>query len=97
MNREIRRVGLVAKNGSGEAVRSSNELADWLERRDIRVAIEEDVAAARGPGFDGELYDTGSEYDLVVVLGGDGTLLAAADPSVRGFRFLASTWAGWAS
>ena len=77
MSHPIRSVGLVAKGGSREAVRSTNELADWLERRDIRVAIEEEVAAAREPGFKGDLYDPGNDYDLVVVLGGDGTLLAA--------------------
>ena len=77
MSHPIRSVGLVAKSGSREAVRSTNELADWLERRDIRVAIEEEVAAAREPGFNGDLYDPGNDYDLVVVLGGDGTLLAA--------------------
>lgn len=77
MSQPIRSVGLVAKGGSREAVRSTNELADWLERRDIRVAIEAEVAAARDPGFDGDLYDPGHGYDLVVVLGGDGTLLTA--------------------
>ncbi|MCH7665500.1 MAG: NAD(+)/NADH kinase [Acidobacteria bacterium] len=77
MSQPIRSVGLVAKGGSREAVRSTNELADWLERRDIRVAIEEEVAAAREPGFNGDLYDPVNGYDLVVVLGGDGTLLAA--------------------
>ena len=77
MSSEIRRVGLVAKGGSREAIASTNELADWLERRDIGVAVEEEVVAARAHGFDGETFDPLSDYDLVVVLGGDGTLLSA--------------------
>lgn len=77
MKHPIRSVGLVAKRGSREAVGSTNELADWLLRRDIRVAIEEEVALERASGFDGDLYDPGSDFDLVVVLGGDGTLLSA--------------------
>lgn len=76
MTREIRRVGIVAKTTSREAVRSAHELADWLERRDITVALEESVAGARARAFEGELYDSGEDYDLIVVLGGDGTLLA---------------------
>ncbi|MCP4204892.1 MAG: NAD(+) kinase [bacterium] len=77
MSSVIRSVGVVVKNGSREAVTSAHELADWLQRRDIRVAIEEEVAVARDPTFAGDFYDPGSNYDLVVVLGGDGTLLSA--------------------
>ncbi len=77
MSGTIRSVGVVAKRGSREAVSSAHELADWLRRRDIRVAIEREVAAAREPTFAGDRYDSGIDYDLVVVLGGDGTLLSA--------------------
>lgn len=77
MSSAIRRVGLVAKNGSRRAIRSAGELADWLKRRDIEVAVEEEVAAAKEGAFDGEVYDSENGYDLVVVLGGDGTLLSA--------------------
>lgn len=76
MTTEIRSVGIVAKVTSREAVRSAHELADWLERRGIEPAIEKSVAELR-QGFGGEHYQPGKPYDLLVVLGGDGSLLAA--------------------
>ena len=76
MTDEIRKVGIVAKVTSREAVRSAHELADWLERRGIEPAIEKSVAE-RKPDFAGEHYQPGEPYDLLVVLGGDGSLLAA--------------------
>ncbi|HEX2254045.1 MAG TPA: NAD(+)/NADH kinase [Thermoanaerobaculia bacterium] len=72
----IRRVGLVAKSGSREAARTSRELGEWLERRAIEVA--RDDASRRATGGDGPRFDPQEPYDLVVVLGGDGTLLAVA-------------------
>ena len=77
MSQPIRHVGLVAKSGSREALRSTHELVDWLERRKIRVAVEPEVAESKRNGFRGELYDPEVTYDLVIVLGGDGTLLSA--------------------
>ncbi|MFQ5526052.1 MAG: NAD(+)/NADH kinase [Thermoanaerobaculia bacterium] len=73
----IRSVGIVAKAASREAIRSAHELADWLARREITPALEGIVAGAREPAFHGQTYDPDRDYDLVVVLGGDGTLLAA--------------------
>jgi NAD+ kinase len=72
----LRRVGLVAKEGSRAAIHAGRELADWLHRRDIEVS--RDDALARATGSDGPLFDFAGDYDLVVVLGGDGTLLAVA-------------------
>ena len=73
----FRRVGLVAKSASREALRTANELAEWLERRDLEVRLDETTLRAfperQGPAFDPE-----EEVDLVLVLGGDGTLLSVA-------------------
>lgn len=77
MSESIRKVGIVAKNTSREAVRSAHELADWLARREITPALEAGIAGQHDPVFEGETYVLGDGYDLVVVLGGDGTLLAA--------------------
>ncbi len=68
---------MVAKSASREAVRSAHELADWLERRGITAALEETVIRASESKFEGEEYDPQRDYDLLIVLGGDGTLLAA--------------------
>ncbi len=61
----IRSVGIVAKEGSREAVQLADELAEWLRRRGI------EPLAARP-------FDPEKPGDLVVVLGGDGTLLSVA-------------------
>jgi NAD+ kinase len=73
----IRRVGVVAKLSSREAIRTAHELADWLERREVEVSLDESITRARG-GKAGAAFDPRIPYDLVVVLGGDGTLLAVA-------------------
>lgn len=61
----IRSVGIVAKEGSREAEELGYELAEWLRRRGI------DPVSARP-------FDPQNPGDLVVVLGGDGTLLSVA-------------------
>lgn len=75
--REVRRVGVVARTASRTAVRTAAELVDWLRRRKIEVAVDEVCLRALDladiPAFDPE-----EAYDLVVVLGGDGTLLSVA-------------------
>ena len=73
--REIKRVGIVARNASRGAIRTSAELADWLARRGIEVAIDEvSLRALDLAGVSPFVAD--EDYDLVVVLGGDGTLLS---------------------
>ena len=83
------RVGIVSKAASREAVETAGELAEWLRRRDVEAALDEATLRALGissdassgapsePPFrldqDGDLH-----CDLVIALGGDGTLLSAA-------------------
>ena len=75
-SRDFRRVGLVAKRTSQEASRAATEVADWLTRRGLEVDRDESVpGAGEGPGG---VFDPAVPYDLVVVLGGDGTLLSVA-------------------
>lgn len=75
----VRAVAVVARNGSREAVTTAGELVDWLRRRDLSVAL--DAASLRAlPQSQPDLgaFDPASPYDLVLVLGGDGTLLSVA-------------------
>jgi len=72
-----RRVGVVAKSGSPEAVQTALELAEWLNRRGIEVCLDDGVLRAAGRPLVDAFRSDGA-YDLVVVLGGDGTLLAVA-------------------
>ncbi len=74
---EFRRVGLVAKRTSREALRAANEVADWLSRRGLTVDRDQAVAEAGG-AEPTAVFDPAADYDLVVVLGGDGTLLSVA-------------------
>jgi NAD+ kinase len=76
----IRRVALVHKHGEPEAKRLAAELADWLRRRDLEVELPEPTGRAEqcSDERDGVDLPAGSAPDLVVVLGGDGTLLSVA-------------------
>ncbi len=76
--REIRTVGVCLKihasDGAGEPVRG---LVKWLEERRLGVRLDEGAAECVGrPGTDREALV--AKVDLVVVLGGDGTLLSVA-------------------
>lgn len=78
----IARVGLVAKARLGEAAGVIAELAGWLEARNVRAVFESDTAAlaAVPPGRATFSRDElPRQCDLVVVLGGDGTLIGMAD------------------
>ncbi len=72
----MRRVGVVAKASSPEAVSTAHELADWLTRKGLQVELDERTAHSAEDGA--VRYRPGEQYDLVVVLGGDGTLLSVA-------------------
>lgn len=78
----ITRVGLVAKTGLDAAAGVLAELAGWLEAREVRAVFETDTAALAGlPPDRGTVPrdELPAECDLIVVLGGDGTLIGMAD------------------
>jgi NAD+ kinase len=78
----ISRVGIVAKAELRAAVPHLIEIAAWLRSRGIHGVFESSTAALM-PSLDGhrvaEKLDLVENVDLVVVLGGDGTLLSMAD------------------
>lgn len=77
MKPEIAEVGVVAHSGSRVAIRTAVELSDWLRRRNIEVALDEAILRSRE--LEGvSAWEPDRHYDLVVVLGGDGTLLGVA-------------------
>lgn len=76
-------VAVVARPGLREAAQALQDLVAWLRTRDVRVVVEERTAALMdGAGREGVTVAAGreaaAEADAVVVLGGDGTLLAAS-------------------
>ena len=76
------RIALIGKLRSAEIAASLRELSEYLQTRGCQVALEQETAAALGTrGFD---YETlGKRSDLAIVIGGDGTMLAAARNLVR--------------
>jgi NAD+ kinase len=84
---ELQRVGIVAKGTSREAVHTAHELSEWLRRRGLATALDEATLRARGIGGE-PAFDPAGAWDLVVVLGGDGTLLSVARSLARGVPIL---------
>jgi NAD+ kinase len=78
--KSIRCAGLIGKYHSPEVAAALPQLALFLRQRGVRVLIEEgNAAAVNASGEEVASYETmGSEADVAVVLGGDGTLLYAA-------------------
>lgn len=78
--RKIRTAGLIGKYHSPEVAGSLPQLAAFFRAQGVRVRIEEGIAAAVGaPGDEIASYETmGSQADVAIVLGGDGTMLYAA-------------------
>ncbi len=77
----ITRIGLVAKTGLDAAASVLADLAGWLEARGVRAVFETETAALAGlpPGRPTvKRDDLPRECDLIVVLGGDGSLIGMA-------------------
>src|SRR5262245_42031110 len=77
----ITRVGIVAKGGLLAAADHLGRLGDWLHRRSIEPVFETETAALAGRRSGASTYsrdDLPKAVDLVVVMGGDGTLLSMA-------------------
>jgi NAD+ kinase len=81
MSPSITRVGIVAKRGLRAASEHLDQLARWLRERHIEAVFETETAALAGAGAGGTSRsrdDVPRDVDLVIVLGGDGTLLSMA-------------------
>ncbi len=85
----IRHVGIVAKPALREAGVLLGDLGDWLLTRGITPHYESDTAALAARAVPGPTHapdDLPHQIDLLVVLGGDGTLLGAAGRLARAGR-----------
>jgi NAD+ kinase len=77
----VTRVGLVAKARLGQAARVVAELAGWLDARGVQAVFEAETAALVGVPAERPTFgrdELPRHCDLVVVLGGDGTLISMA-------------------
>ena len=76
---KIRQVGLFSKPNAAAAPAILRDLVAWLDGRGVRVRMDEDTAHyADGDAHGFPREDVPEGCQLVIVLGGDGTLLSAA-------------------
>jgi NAD+ kinase len=82
------RVGVVLKGSSAEARELGRQLMVELERLGRQAVL--DVESAEAMGLEGSIsrLDLAAEVDLVVVLGGDGTLLSVTRGDLHGTPIL---------
>ena len=79
MSGEITRIGIVAKGGLHAAADHLDQLASWLRTRHIEPIFDTDTGKlAKAAGETRSRDELPSDVDLVVVMGGDGTLLSMA-------------------
>jgi len=72
----MKKIGIIAKN-TPTAQKTVKNLTAWLEKRGKKVFIDRDTAIAiKRPGYDRTKIAALAE--MIIVLGGDGTLLSAA-------------------
>ena len=73
VSKQINSVGIVVKPGHAEALKTAGELSAWLDAHGIRKAFDPvsagDIRGDSMPSVDA---------DLIVVLGGDGTMISTA-------------------
>ncbi len=74
----MKRIGLFAKRSSPDAILVAREVSAWLQERGVEVFLDQHLASGMG---DRQGYPGGSipaMVNLIVVLGGDGTLISVA-------------------
>src|SRR4030095_4761797 len=79
--KRITRVGIVAKRELRAASDHLERLAAWLRERQIEALFDTETAALAGSGTGAKSHsrdDIPRHVDLIVVMGGDGTLLSMA-------------------
>jgi NAD+ kinase len=74
-----KKIGLIAHTGKSGVAELIDAVAQEFTRVSIAVAIEKETAALVGQHSDRTVTQIAAESDLLVVLGGDGTILNVAD------------------
>jgi len=81
----IKRVGIVAKPGLTAVSEDLPAIASWLEQRGVEAVFDESTAALTTGGSIRTVTreDLPRHVDLILLLGGDGTLLGMADRAAQ--------------
>jgi NAD+ kinase len=75
---EIKTVGVVVKPNHREAWRTACELSEWLDRRGINLIGKPHAETEICDIETAEPEEFKADVDLIVVLGGDGTMISTA-------------------
>jgi NAD+ kinase len=73
----VRCVGIVVKRGREQAIDLAQQLVSWLRDRGLTALVESESVAQTGGGA-ATKAEMIARADLIVILGGDGTLLSVA-------------------
>jgi len=80
----MNRIGVIAKKNKPEAVTIASHLVEWLRPKKVEVYMEEEIAKLLSPTLSEgywksiEREEIPSHVEMIIVLGGDGTLLSVA-------------------
>jgi NAD+ kinase len=74
---DLKAVGIISKPKRDDVCSVAPLLLEWLEQHDIRAAIDEETAGCLDRSDGLPRQEITPRVDLLIVLGGDGTLLAA--------------------
>jgi len=85
---QIQRVGVALKTSSGEAVELGKRLLEELDRLGLEAVLDDEAASAFDATDSVDRSELPSQVDLVVVLGGDGTLLSMTRGAINGTPIL---------
>lgn len=77
---QFKRIGLVGRLGHEATVDSLRRLVDFLEQRDLEIVLDEKTASTLPAGRHTvhTRDQLGAECDLIIVVGGDGSMLGVA-------------------
>jgi NAD+ kinase len=76
----MNRIGIIAKKNKPEAVAIARHLVEWLQPKKIEVYIEEEIGKLLSPTLWKPIQREAipTDVEMIIVLGGDGTLLSVA-------------------
>jgi len=74
----LSRIGIITKRNKPEAISITKKLIEWLGRRNIQVYVDEEISREINHPLSCPLSEINKWVNLIIILGGDGTLLSAA-------------------